>query len=81
MHQERQTETRDRAKGRDPRGPAERIANEADAGAGRAAWWADRPPRHDARALTGAGGQAEILLDGTRYVLRITRQHKLILTK
>ena len=41
------------------------------------------PPRpvHDARALTGAGNQAEIVLDGSRYVLRITRQGKLILTK
>jgi hemin uptake protein HemP len=43
------------------------------------------PPRerpiHDARALTADGNDAEILLDGTRYVLRITRQGKLILTK
>jgi hemin uptake protein HemP len=53
-----------------------------------AEWWADRagsasdsPPRHDARSLTGPGNQAEIVLDGTRYVLRITRQQKLILTK
>jgi hemin uptake protein HemP len=53
-----------------------------------AEWWADRartasdcPPRHDARSLTGPGNQAEIVLDGTRYVLRITRQRKLILTK
>ena len=39
------------------------------------------PPSHDARALTAGGSAAEIVLDGTRYVLRITRQGKLILTK
>jgi hemin uptake protein HemP len=39
------------------------------------------PPQHDARALTGGGSQAEIRLDGVRYLLRITRQGKLILTK
>ena len=38
-------------------------------------------PRHDARVLTEGGAEAEILLDGFRYVLRITRQGKLILTK
>jgi len=38
-------------------------------------------PRHDARRLTEGGPEAEILLDGVRYVLRITRQGKLILTK
>jgi hemin uptake protein HemP len=38
-------------------------------------------PRHDARLLTEGGPEAEILLDGVRYVLRITRQGKLILTK
>ena len=38
-------------------------------------------PRHDARLLTAGGAEAEILLDGIRYVLRITRQGKLILTK
>lgn len=38
-------------------------------------------PRHDARALTEGGRDAEIVLDGMRYVLRITRQGKLILTK
>jgi hemin uptake protein HemP len=38
-------------------------------------------PRHDARHLTEGGPEAEILLDGARYVLRITRQGKLILTK
>jgi hypothetical protein len=39
------------------------------------------PPVHDARALTAGGSAGEIVLDGTRYVLRITRQGKLILTK
>ena len=38
-------------------------------------------PVHDARALTEGAAQADILLDGMRYVLRITRQGKLILTK
>jgi hemin uptake protein HemP len=38
-------------------------------------------PCHDARLLTGGGNEAEIRLDGVRYVLRITRQGKLILTK
>ena len=42
---------------------------------------ADAPPAHDARQLTGGGAEAEIRLDGVRYVLRITRQGKLILTK
>jgi len=41
----------------------------------------DPRPRHDARLLTQGGPEAEILLDGMRYVLRITRQGKLILTK
>ena len=43
----------------------------------------DRGPRpvHDARALTADGVDAEILLDGQHYILRITRQGKLILTK
>jgi hemin uptake protein HemP len=43
----------------------------------------DRDPRpvHDARALTSNGVDAEIVLDGQRYLLRITRQGKLILTK
>jgi hemin uptake protein HemP len=36
---------------------------------------------HDARVLTAGQAEAEILLDGIRYVLRITRQGKLILTK
>jgi hemin uptake protein HemP len=41
------------------------------------------PPRpvYDARELTADGREAEIVLDGARYVLRITRQDKLILTK
>jgi len=38
-------------------------------------------PEHDARLLTGGGVEARILLDGTAYVLRITRLGKLILTK
>lgn len=38
-------------------------------------------PVHDARDLTGPGGQAFILLDGQAYTLRITRAGKLILTK
>ncbi|MBP7002914.1 MAG: hemin uptake protein HemP [Amaricoccus sp.] len=38
-------------------------------------------PAHDARVLTGGGVEARILLDGTPYVLRITRLGKLILTK
>jgi hemin uptake protein HemP len=43
------------------------------------------PPRaepvHDARALTGGGTTALIVLDGQIYTLRITRAGKLILTK
>jgi hemin uptake protein HemP len=42
---------------------------------------ADERPVHDARSLTAGGNEAEIRLDGVRYVLRITRQGKLILTK
>ncbi len=43
---------------------------------------APRPrPEHDARELTGGGTEAIILLDGVVYVLHITRQGKLILTK
>lgn len=38
-------------------------------------------PIHDARALTGAAGQATILLGDQAYTLRITRAGKLILTK
>jgi hemin uptake protein HemP len=38
-------------------------------------------PLHDARALTGPGGLAQIVLDGQIYALRITRAGKLILTK
>ena len=41
----------------------------------------DPRPIHDARALTEGGNAAEIRLDGVRYLLRITRQGKLILTK
>ena len=50
--------------------------------AGASSWPKPRqPPRHDARTLTAGGSQAEIRLDGVRYLLRITRQGKLILTK
>lgn len=38
-------------------------------------------PLHDARALVGSGQVAHLVLDGVTYVLRITRQGKLILTK
>ena len=38
-------------------------------------------PEHDARLLTRGGAEARIVLDGTPYVLRITRLGKLILTK
>nr|WP_202909525.1 hemin uptake protein HemP [Alkalilacustris brevis] len=41
----------------------------------------DPLPTHDARALTGGGVQARIVLDGQTYNLRITRAGKLILTK
>ncbi len=41
----------------------------------------ETPPRHDARCLTDGGKSAEIDLDGKTYLLRITRQGKLILTK
>ncbi|PZQ52407.1 MAG: hemin uptake protein HemP [Rhodovulum sulfidophilum] len=44
---------------------------------------ADLParPTHDARLLTAGGTEATIVLDSTVYVLHITRQGKLILTK
>lgn len=38
-------------------------------------------PCHDALELTQGGPVATICHDGQRYALRITRQHKLILTK
>jgi len=38
-------------------------------------------PVHDARILTEGGNTAVIVLDGSPYVLRITRAGKLILTK
>jgi len=41
----------------------------------------DRPPLHDATALTQGGRLARIHLNGQFYALRITRQGKLILTK
>jgi hemin uptake protein HemP len=84
MDPERQTESPEHRRRETPAAAEIAAAAEADpaTAAAPAEWWANRrPPRHDARALTGAGGEAEILLDGTRYVLRITRQRKLILTK
>jgi hemin uptake protein HemP len=48
---------------------------------GHAAPDGDTRPLVDARALTGPRGEAILVLDGSRYVLRITRQGKLILTK
>lgn len=38
-------------------------------------------PVHDATALTEGGIQAQLLLNGQVYFLRITRAGKLILTK
>jgi hemin uptake protein HemP len=38
-------------------------------------------PVHDARDLVPNGVSAQIVLDGTVYVLRITKAGKLILTK
>jgi len=38
-------------------------------------------PVHDARTLTQGGREAAIVLDGTAYMLRITRSARLILTK
>lgn len=38
-------------------------------------------PNHDARLLTSGGTEATIMLDGMVYILHITRQGKLILTK
>ena len=38
-------------------------------------------PAHDARSLLGGGEKAEILLGDQRYLLRITKAGKLILTK
>lgn len=38
-------------------------------------------PVHNAKALTGGGALAQIVLDGKVYALRITRAGKLILTK
>lgn len=42
---------------------------------------AGQRPCHEARSLTGNGTEATIRLDGMDYVLHITRQGKLILTK
>jgi len=41
----------------------------------------DEVATYDARALVKSGGTARIVLDGTVYVLRVTRAGKLILTK
>jgi hemin uptake protein HemP len=41
----------------------------------------DAPVVHDARDLVPNGISAQIVLDGTAYVLRITKAGKLILTK
>nr|WP_232830415.1 hemin uptake protein HemP [Oceanicella sp. SM1341] len=41
----------------------------------------DTAPRHEVRELTAGGTEAVIMLDGKSYLLRITRQGKLILTK
>lgn len=38
-------------------------------------------PVHDAMALTSGGIQAQLVLHGQVYLLRITRAGKLILTK
>lgn len=38
-------------------------------------------PVHDAGSLTSPAGLACILLDGRRYLLRITRSRKLLLTR
>ena len=42
---------------------------------------AEAMPTYDARALTGGGPLAGIVLDGQLYMLRITKAGKLILTK
>lgn len=42
---------------------------------------APQMPAHDVRALMTGGTQAQLLLDGVAYTLRITRAGKLILTK
>jgi hemin uptake protein HemP len=38
-------------------------------------------PRHNARELTGGAAEAEVVLDGKVYHLRITKAGKLILNK
>ncbi|MEL7466596.1 MAG: hemin uptake protein HemP [Pseudomonadota bacterium] len=40
-----------------------------------------RRPRYAAEELVGGGDVAEIVLDDEIYVLRVTRQRKLLLTK
>ncbi|MEO0913198.1 MAG: hemin uptake protein HemP [Pseudomonadota bacterium] len=42
---------------------------------------AEELPTYDARDLVSGGVQAQLLLDGQCYLLRITRAGKLILTK
>ena len=42
---------------------------------------APQMPAHDVRTLMTGGTQAQLLLDGVAYTLRITRAGKLILTK
>ena len=41
----------------------------------------DVDPEYEARELTQGGNLATIMLDSQKYLLRITRQGKLILTK
>jgi hemin uptake protein HemP len=65
--------------GRRPRGPAAMMSAPQPRALERRE--PDERPCHDARLLTDGGNEAEIRLDGVRYVLRITRQGKLILTK
>ncbi|MGM0584113.1 MAG: hemin uptake protein HemP [Pseudomonadota bacterium] len=62
-----------------PRPEPARAAPAAPASAGEAR--PDGPPEHDARSLTGRGGEARLWLDGVPYRLRVTRRGKLILTK
>jgi hemin uptake protein HemP len=88
MDRDPQTDTRDPARWQcAPADLLTAVETDPAIAAALAEWWdgrkrpPERPRRHDARTLTGAGNEAEIVLDGTRYVLRITRQRKLILTK
>jgi hemin uptake protein HemP len=38
-------------------------------------------PRYDARRLLSGAREAQLILDGKAYTLRLTRQGKLLLTK